>query len=165
MGDFFTTGFVELFHFLHVFGQQIHVFHSEDRKFQSDHFSYFTGPQPSGVDNMFRMDVSLVGVNMPGAVFVLVQGFNSGLLINFTALFLGGFGIGPGCSRGIEMPFDGIVDSTDEVFRVHERHDLRGFLCTDDFGFHTEVSTFCMEALQPVEAILGAGKHHSSGEM
>ena len=161
-----ATGSVEpVFDFGDLFGEEVHVFHSQNWELNSAHAAYFAGPQAATVDDVFGIDGAFFGYYIPGAVDFLHQVLGPTVAIDFCPGHLGRFSVGIGNAGGVYVAAHGVPEGAYEVFFVHDGQHFFGFRNRDDFGFHTQVLAAGVGHAEPVHAVFGVGQHHFAGEV
>ena len=75
----FAKGLVVIDDFIHWLGHQVVVFHCQHWQFNSNHATNFACPQTTGVHNVFRVDLALVGVHGPRAVLAWLDVVHHGV--------------------------------------------------------------------------------------
>ena len=103
------------------------MLHRKDWQLQPHQAPYLARPEARGVDNMLGSHRALLGDDIPAAILARLQIENGREAVNFRAQFPRRLGIGIRDPRRIDMAFERIVESTDEVFGLSQRkapHDL-----------------------------------------
>ena len=165
VADFAACFFVELGHFRHIVGDQVHVLHCQDWQFEPNHATTFTCPQTASVNNVFSVDCPLLGHNIPGAVGPLV-GFNNAVAQDdFRAQFLSRPRIGICRARGVKVTFFRIIDRTFKLARVDQREVFFGFLRRDQLRLHAQATAFGVCIFQKVHPVFCGCQHDTAGHM
>jgi hypothetical protein len=148
-----------------VSGDQVLMFHREDRQFQPDHPADLARPQTAGVDDVLGVHVAVIGDHVPGPVGARLQVHDPRAPHDLGARDLRRFRIRVRDPVGIDVTLDRIVERAREMLLVHQREELRGLVDRDDLELHPEVPTARLRHLQPVEPFAGAREHDPAGDV
>ena len=129
------------------------------------HLAHFPGPQPCGIDHVFRPDVALVGNHLPAAVPLRFQGFYPGVAIDGGAL--------PSCSRcitmgnpvGIDMTLVSHVDAAFQISYINDRAKPANFSRADEFRFDPHEPVPGCFVLQKIPPGIGSGQIDTAGQV
>jgi hypothetical protein len=141
------------------------VLHAEHRQLQTDHPADLASPQPAGVDDVLRVDLTPVGHHVPGAVRPLPQVAHPGVAVDLGSRLAGADGIGVGDSARIDVTLDRVVERADEVLVLEQREHLLRLERRDDLELHAEVPAARLGHAQPVEALAVAGQHQPAWQV
>ena len=97
------------------------MLHAQHRQFESDHPADLTGPQSTGVDDVFGVDLALVGDHVPRAVGALAQVAHPRVAVDLGAGLTGADGVGVGDAGRVDVTLDRIEQGTDEVLLLEQR--------------------------------------------
>ena len=163
----FGTGFlIDFGNFGHVFGQQIHMFHCQNRQFQPNHAANFTRPKTSGIHHMFSDDDAFIGCDDPLAVGLLAKRLNLDMGFKIRAIFARRLGIGMGNAVRVAMPLNRIIHGANKLRRVDQRHQFMRALRGDDLKIiHAKIFTFGIDRFQPVKPLIRGRKHYPAGHV
>ncbi len=165
MQHFLAGGFIDLRHFGHVFGDQIHMFHGQNRQFQANHAPDFPRPQTARIDHMIGLHGSLFGDHGPGAVRILLQVGDAVSQVNLCPAQLGRLGIGMGRARWIQMPMQRCPQCAQEFLGVHDRQDLFRLFRGQQFGFDAQQLLLALHHFQQLQTLWRRGQEHTLGQM
>ena len=78
---------IEFHDFRHVFSDQIHVLHGQNRQFKTAHTPHLTRPKTSGINHVFSIDGALIGEHIPSAVSELDNVLDFGVQLDGGTVF------------------------------------------------------------------------------
>ena len=148
-----TGGGVVLRDLVHVLGDEVHVLHPEHRQLEADHPADLARPQSTGVDDVFGVDLALVGDDVPRAVGALAQVVHPRVAVDLGARLAGADRVGVGDTRRVDVALDRIEQSADEVLLLEQREHRLRLRRRDDLEVHAEVAPACLRHPQPVEPL------------
>src|SRR6202011_1587902 len=125
----------------------------------------FARPQPAGVDDVLGVHVTVVGNHIPGTIRSLLEIDNSRVTHNLCATDLRRLCVCVSNTVWVDVALDRIVDGTQEVLLVHERKQLRGFICRDDLEVHAKIAAAGLGHLEPVHPLGRTGQHDTARDV
>ena len=159
--DHFAARFcVDLGHFGHVFGDEIHMLHRQDGQFKAHHAPHFARPKPACIHHMLAGDIALVGLHDPTTIAPTQDARHHAVCLIAGPKNFGGFGIGIGHTRRVKMAIDNGAQSARKLPRIKKRHQLMRLFGGDYFGFNTLIAPFGRDGFQPIKPLRRGGQHH-----
>ena len=141
------------------------MLHGEHRQLDADHPANLACPQAGGVDDMFGVDVALVGDDVPGAVGPLLQILHHREAVDFSAGLAGSDGVGVRHAVGIDVTAIVAMQRANEAALIDQRVQFLGFGRRNQARRHPEIFRSGVHQPQVVEDLIVGGEHQIAGLM
>ena len=151
--------------FRQILGDQVLVLHGQHRQLEAHHAADLAGPQAAGIHNMLRVHRPPGGDHIPGTVGALPCVDDPRLPHDLGARQLRRLRVGERDAGRIDVAFDGIEYSAQEMLHVHERIDPGDLGRGHQLEFHAEVTATRLRHLQPVHALARTREHDAAGDV